>query len=79
MKTLTDKEEQILGSLAQHSVLTLSEISVRTYLLPDEVADILKELSAEGLIQTLSLDEQAQTVEREACALTPQGHRALKG
>jgi len=78
MKELNDSEERILKSLAESGALTPSEISVKTLILPDEVENILKELSQKGLVKSLSLAQQSQSVEREACTLTPEGRRLLK-
>jgi len=77
-RTMTDREERVLRLLADKGALTPSEISVKTYLLPDEVEEILKDLRERGLVQTFSLKEQAQALEQEACTLTPEGRRTLR-
>lgn len=78
MEALTDREGQVLRSLQEFGALTPSEISVKTYLLPDEVEAVLKELQDKGLVKRLSLAERAQAVEREVCAITSEGRRWLK-
>lgn len=78
MNELNATEERILRSLAESGALTPSEISVKTLILPDAVETILKELGQKGLVKSLSLTQQAQSVEREACTLTPEGRRLLK-
>jgi DNA-binding MarR family transcriptional regulator len=78
MEGLNDAEEQILRSLAESGALTPSEISVKTLIMPDEVDSILKTLGQKGLVKSLSLAQQPQSVEPEACTLTPEGRRALK-
>jgi DNA-binding MarR family transcriptional regulator len=78
MEANRDKEERVLELLEKFGTLTPSEISVKTYLLPDEVEEILKDLRERGLVQSLSLKEQAQALEQEACTLTPEGRRTLR-
>ena len=78
MKANKGKEERVLELLEKFGTLTPLEISVKTYLLPDEVEEILKDLRERGLVQTLSLKEQAEALEQEACTLTPEGRRTLR-
>lgn len=78
MRGREEREEKVLRLLAENGALTPSEISVKTYLLPDEVERILKDLREQGLVQALSLQGQAQALEQEACTLTPEGRRTLR-
>jgi len=77
MESLSEKEKQILESLAKYGTMTPSEISVKTFILPDELQSALVALREKGYINKLSVDS-AKSLEKEALSLTEKGRRRLK-
>jgi DNA-binding MarR family transcriptional regulator len=72
---LDDREEKILNTLARRGVMSPSQVSAETWLLPGDTMAVLKSLAEAGLVQ---MREDGDSADGKLVALTVEAHDFLE-
>jgi DNA-binding MarR family transcriptional regulator len=72
---LDDREQKILNTLARSGVMSPSQVSAETWLLPGDTMAVLKSLAEAGLVQ---MREDADSADGKLVALTVEAHDFLE-
>jgi len=72
---LDDREEKILNTLARRGVMSPSQVSAETWLLPGDTMTVLRSLAEAGLVQ---MREDADSADGKLVALTVEAHDFLE-
>ncbi len=67
---LSDNEQKVLNTLARSGVMSPSQVSAETWLLPGDAMAVLKSLADAGLVQ---MREDADSADGRLVALTAEG------
>ena len=72
---LDDREQKILNTLARSGVMSPSQVSAETWLLPGDTMAVLKSLAEAGLVQ---MREDTDSADGKLVALTVEAHDFLE-